>query len=82
MSENEQHNELADLVGQVVALEHMIVTLVKLLGPDVRRRVVDILAASPTPRIVHSLQATECLSETLARIRLDLEEIGFGNDEI
>ena len=81
MSNNEQNDKIAELVGQAAALEHVIVTLIEFLGPDVGRRMIKSLKGNPQPRALHSLYATECLSETLSRIRHDLEGIGFVDDD-
>ena len=73
---SDKDSQIAELVGKVEALEHVVVNLIRFLGPDVIRQIVTHLDGNPTPRAVFSLQATNALSETLASIRLDLSSPG------
>ena len=78
---SDQDAQIVELVGKVEALEHVVVTLIEFLGPDLRRRMITYLTGNPVPRAVHSLQATDSLSETLSRILMDLEGVGVGDHD-
>ena len=78
---SERDSQIVELVGKVEALEHVIVNLIRFLGPDVIRQIVTHIDGNPTPRAVHSLQATNALSETLASIRLDLAGPSVGDHD-
>ena len=70
-----------ELEGQVEALHQSLVTLINLLGPDVRDEFANLTAQIPGRIALSNLQATNALDVELLRISEDCLEPLVGNDD-
>ncbi len=72
---------IQELEGQVEALHHSLVTLVTLLGPDIRDRLSELVPMLSGRIALTGIQANVALEEALFRVGDDLREPLIGDDD-